>query len=130
MVKKSKKSQSFSTDILVVVVIILFGILFLVMNKINTSQDVDLNQKYAEADTNSKAIFNNFKSNQILDDENKVNMEKILTLDKNKLREELGIKSDFAIVFEKDGKLVKIDPENNVNCIGSSNIIINGVSCK
>jgi len=127
---KSKKTQSFSTDILVVVVIILFGILFIVMNKINTQDKVNINQKYDEASTDSKVIYNNLVAKKILDSENKVDMKKLLVLDQNQLKQELGIKNDFAIVFEKNGKLVKIDPENNINCIGSSNLIINGIACK
>jgi len=129
MVLKSKKVQSFSTDILVVVVIILFGFLFLVMNKINTEQSVDINVRYEQADVDSKAIFDSFKSNEILDSENKVDVKKLMSMDQNQIKEDLGIRNDFAIVFEKDGKLVKIDPENNINCIGSSDIIINEVSC-
>ncbi|MCA9497163.1 MAG: hypothetical protein KC589_09535 [Nanoarchaeota archaeon] len=128
---KLKKGQSYSTDILVVVIIILFGALFLVMNKVNdTQEDINLNVKYEKASIESKMIVDHLKENQIMDSENKVDVDRLLAMDEVQLKEELGLENDFAIVFEKDGKLVKMDPESNVNCIGSSRIIVNGEACQ
>ena len=126
----NKKSQSFSTDIIVVVVIVLFGAIFLVMNQSNNlKNNQNINQVYTQSSKDSKLIVNNLKSNNIIDSENRIYSSKLLQLNEKDLKEQLGIKNDFAIVFEKDGKLVKIDPENNINCIGSSNIIVNGQKC-
>jgi hypothetical protein len=128
---KYKKSQSLSTDILVVVVIVLFGALFLVMNKINDVESgPEFNEKYELASQNAEIIVDDFKSKGIIDSENNVDLNKLILVDEASIREEFGIIGDFCIVFEKDGNLVKIDPENNVNGIGSEDIIVNGVPCK
>ena len=127
---KQNKSQSFSTDIIVVVIIVLFGAIFLIMNQSNNlknEQNVDM--VYNQASKDSKLIVENLKSNKVIDSENKIDTNKLLQLNEADLKEELGISGDFAIVFEKDGKLVRIDPENNINCVGSSNIVVNGQSC-
>ena len=57
-------------------------------------------------------------------------VDKLLALEEGELRNELGIKNKFCIVFEKDGNLVKIDPENNLNGIGSEDLIVNDEPCK
>ncbi len=128
--KLNKKSQSFSTDIVVVIVIVLFGALFLIMNKINTVESgTSIEDLSKEAAVSSKLIVETLKTEDVIDSENKIDVNKLLQLNEDELKEELGIKDDFAIVFEKDGKLVKIDPENDINCIGSNNIIVNGQEC-
>ncbi len=130
MNKYFKKGQSFSTDIVVVIVIVLFGTLFLVMNQINSGDSAtNLNGKYEEASKDSKIIVDELKKQEIISTENEVDIEKLLSLDESQIREDLGITNDFAIAFEKDGKLIKIDPENDINCIGSSSIIVNGQNC-
>ena len=127
----NKKAQSFSTDIVIVVVIILFGALFLVINKINdVENNENFEQVYQKASSNSKVIVENLKSKRVIDEENKVNIELLKSIDEQALKEELGITGDFAIAFEKEGKLVRIDTEENINCIGSSKIIVNGQNCK
>lgn len=128
--KKNKNGQSFSVDILVVIVVLLFGGLFVVMTKIDSAENQNIEVKYEQAAVDSKILVENFKTNGIIDSENNVNVEKLLLMDDQQIKEELGIKNDFAIVFEKDGKLVKIDSDKGVNCVGSSEIIVNGVSCK
>ena len=127
---KNNRSQAFSTDIVIVIVLILFGTLFLVINKINNLEtDNNFEEIYNEATVESNIIVDNFKKIEILDNENKVDANLLLSLNEDELKQELGITNDFAIVFEKDGKLIKIDPENNINCIGSNKIIVNGQSC-
>ncbi len=74
--------------------------------------------------------MNQVISNSIIDSGNNIELKDLQSLDINELKEELNIQGDVAFVFEKDGKLIKIDAENNVNCIGSSKIIVNGVPCK
>jgi len=129
-VKINKVGQSFSADILVVVVILLFGVLFLVMSKIDNAQTKDIEVKYEEATVDSNIVVENLKATSVLDSENNVNIEKLLLVDDEQMKLDLGIKNDFCITFEKDGKLVKIDSEKGVNGIGSSDIIINGIACK
>jgi hypothetical protein len=125
-----KKAQSFSADILVVIVIVLFGALFLVINKISEEQNEDLLEKAREANLESKEILDYFRVSGILDEDNNINIDQLISADLDSIKEELGIKNEFAIVFEKNGKLVKIDPASNLNCKGSSNIIVNGEACR
>lgn len=130
MVSK-KKSQSFSTDILVVVIIVLFGALFIVMNKINdTEEGPAIDQKYEQASLQANQIYDSLKKTEVIDEENKVDVERLLSVNDEDLKKQLGIQGKFCIVFEKDGKLVKIDPDNNVNGIGSDDIVVNGVPCR
>lgn len=129
--KKIKKAQAFSTDILVVVVIVLFGAIFLVMNQINNAQDgSNLKEKYEKASLEAELVVNDLKEKEILKENNEIDVDKLLVLDEAGLREELGISSKFCIVFEKDGKLVKIDPNSNVFGVGSSDIVVNGEPCQ
>lgn len=129
--KKTNKGQTFSADLLIVVIILLFGVLFLVMNKISTTDSqVQFEEKYEEASEKTKIVVSDLKKKKILNQNNEVDVEKLLQLDESQIKQELGITGDFAIVFEKDGKLVKIDPENNINCVGSNKIIVNDEVCQ
>lgn len=125
--KKNKKAQSFSTDIIIVIVIILFGTLFLVINKINDVESSTMEEVQEAAAADSSIIYNSLKSTEIIDENDVINAELLLSLDEEELRNELGIANEFAISFEKDGNLVKIGDKN---CVGSSNIIINGQVCE
>lgn len=128
----NKKGQSFSADILVVVIVLLFGVLFLVVNQVKdeSSNTDNINQLVEKADTESKIIVEELKNNEIIDSENNVNINNLKQVDLQELKEQLSIKGDFCIVLEKDGNLVKIDAENNVNGIGSKSIIVNGNPCQ
>jgi biopolymer transport protein ExbD len=129
-----RKSQAFSTEIIVVVVMLLVITLFVVAQQFNekqiTSNNLEIEKLKEKSNQESKLIVESLKKEKILNNENKVNIEKLSSIDKNKIKEELGITGDFAIVFEKDGKLVKINPESNQTCIGSNKIVVNGVPCK
>jgi low affinity Fe/Cu permease len=129
--KNQKKSQSFSIDILVVVAVLLFGIIFLVANKVNDTdnnhQKIELIEEKAQEQSNM--ITEELKKKEILDAQNNIEVEKLLQLDIQDLKETLNIDNDFCIVFEKDGNLVKIDSENNINGIGTDKIIVNGQNC-
>ena len=128
--KANKLSQSFSTDIVVVIVVVLFGALFLVMNQTNNiNNGSNLNKVYKQSTDDSKLVVENLKENDIITSKKTVNLNRLLQMKESSMKEQLGIKDDFAIVFEKDGKLVKIDPDKNINCIGSPNIIVNGQKC-
>ena len=127
---KIKKSQSFSADILIVTVLVLFGALFIVMNQLNEQREADLAVRAEEAEQQSRVLFDSFKESNIIDFENNLNIELLSSINQEELRNTLGIRNDFAIVFEREGKLIKIDPDNNVTCIGSSKIVVNDVPCR
>lgn len=127
---KNKKAQNFSADILVVVIIVLFGVLFLVINQINKEEKIDLEVISEQSTRDSKLIVDDLEQRGVLQTGGEVDIERLLQLNQNELRNELGIQGEFAIVFERDGKLVKIDPNNDINCIGSNKVIVNGVPCK
>jgi len=129
--RDNKKGQSFSTDILVVIVILLFGVLFLVANQV--SNEENSNDKVAnlvdKANKDSRTLVEELKNSNIIDENSNVNIESLKQVDIEKLKEELNINSDFCIVFENEGKLVKVDSQNNVHGIGSENILVNDVPC-
>ena len=127
---RSYKSQSLSADIVIVVIIILFAGLFLVINQVNEEEGKELDVIYQEAQVQSGAIYDSFKRKSIIGQENEIDANRLLSLDYESLRQELNLKHDFAIVFEKNGTLVKIDAENNINCVGSDKIIVNGQPCR
>ncbi len=129
-IKKNKKGQTLSADILVVIVIILFGALFLVLNQINKENENTVDKISKEATVESKVIYDSLKKDNIIDENSNVNVDKLLALSHDEIKQQLNIKNDFAIVFEKEGNLVKVDSEKNINCIGSDKIIVNGVACK
>lgn len=130
MVIKNNKGQTFSADLLVVMVIFLFGVIYLVVNQINQEEKVDFEGLSDQATREARIIVDELKTREVVSQNNEVDIERLLQLDKVQLQEELGIEGDFAIVFERDGKLVRIDPHSNVNCIGSNKVIVNGVPCR
>lgn len=132
IINRNRKGQGFSMDIMIVVAVLLFGVIFLVASKLGDTEDSgakfdDLQQSASE---HSRIIVDELKANNIIDKQNNVVVESLLQMDVQQLKEELNIKNDFCIVFEKDGKLVRIDPDNNVNGVGSGKIVVNNVPCK
>lgn len=126
--KKNNLSQSMSTDLIVVMALLLFGVLFVVFNQINSQEEKNFNQIEEQNKIISDSIYNSLLSKKIIDD-NKVSLESLKQLSENEIRQELGIDNDFAIAFEKDGKLIYIDSEDNISCIGSGKIKINNQNC-
>ena len=129
MVNKNK-AQAFSADILVVVVIVLFGALFLVMNKIDQEQQEDLQKRAEQAAQESQIIVNELKTMNVIDQNNRINTNDFLSLNEEELKRKLNLQNDFAIVFEKNGNLVQIDSEKGITCVGSSSIKVNGKACE
>lgn len=125
---RNNKAQNMSTDLIVVMALLLFGVLFVVFNQINTQEDRNFSQIQQESKVVSDSIYNSLLSKEIVKD-NKVNLENLKQISEEEIRRELGITSDFAIAFEKDGKLIYIDSEDNTSCIGSNKIKINNQSC-
>lgn len=136
MVKENKnlnkniRGQAFSADILVVIVIVLFGAIFLVMNTINEEKNEDVEQRAQQAATESRLIVEELKTTGVINAQNQINTNELLTINKEDIKAKLGIENDFAIVFEKNGNLVKIDPQRNITCLGDDSIIVNGYSCQ
>jgi hypothetical protein len=129
-VKKNIRGQSFSTDIIIVVVLLLFGGLFLVVTQLDSYDDeTSIEERYQEAAVDSKIVYDYLKSEEIILEDNSVETSRIVQIDVNNIKEELGLKNEFAIVFEKDGNLIKIDPEKNINCVGTDKIKVNDVVC-
>lgn len=125
---KNKKSQSMSTDLIVVIALLLFGVLFVVFNQINTQEERNFSQIEEQNKIISDSIYNSLLSRSVIDD-NKVSLEGLKQISEDEIRQELGINKDFAIAFEKDGKLIYIDSEDNVSCVGSNKIKINNQNC-
>jgi len=127
----SKRGQTFSTDIIIVIIVVLFGALFLVIDQISDVEDgPSLEEKYALAAADANLIVADMKATQIIDEENQIDVDKLILMDEEEIKAELGIKNQFCIVFEKDGKLIKIDPEQEVYGIGSDDIVVNEIPCK
>ncbi len=126
----SKKAQSFSADLLVVVIVILVAVVFLVAAKIKDIQKGSgLEKTYKDITSESVSLFNYLKSSGIVDEKNTLNVEKLLSLNYEDLKEQLSLKDDFIIVVEKDGKLVKLSPDKDIYCFGSSKLKVNGKEC-
>lgn len=125
---KNKKSQSMSTDLIVVIALLLFGVLFVVFNQINTQEERNFSQIEEQNKVVSDSIYNSLLSKKIIN-ENKVSLENLKQLSEDELRQELGVNKDFAIAFEKNGKLIYIDSEDNISCVGSNKIKINNQNC-
>ena len=126
--KKNKKAQSLSTDLIVVMALVLFGVLFVVFNQINTQEQRSFEEIQSQSRLVSDSIYNSLLSRGIIE-QNNVNLELLKQLTEEELREQLDINQDFAIAFERDGNLIFIDPDNDLSCLGSDKIIINDINC-
>lgn len=125
----NKKSQAISVDLVIVMALVLFGALFLVFTKINDQEDENFEEVVKKSEVISDAVFVSLQEEGIIEENNAINVERLSQLDEEELRTELGITQDFAIAFEKDGKLIYIDSVQNLSCLGTDKIIINGNNC-
>lgn len=123
-----KKAQSLSIDVVIVIALLLFGVLFLVFNQINTEEIQNFEETIEQSEIVSDTVFSSLETRGIVEDK-AVNVERLIQLDEQELREELGVLEDFAIAFEKDGKLIYIDSTTNLSCLGTNKIIVNGNNC-
>ena len=124
-----KKSQAVSIDLVIVMALVLFGALFLVFTKINDQKDENFEDIVKRSEQVSDSVFNSLQEEGIIADNNAINVERLVQLDEEELRNQLGVDADFAIAFEKDGKLIYIDSAQNLSCLGSDKIIVNGNNC-
>jgi type II secretory pathway pseudopilin PulG len=128
--KTNQKSQSFSADLIVVVVIILFGALFLVINQLGVSdndQGQTTTRAYEEVSSQAQLIYDDMKTDRVISTKNEIQEERYLSMNHDEIKQELNIEGDFAVAFERDGKLVKV---GGVNCVGSGKFQVNGETCK
>lgn len=126
--KNNKNAQSLSTDLIVVMALVLFGVLFVVFNQINAQEQRSFEEIQSQSRLVSDSIYNSLLSRGIIE-QNNVNLELLKQLTEEELREQLDINQDFAIAFERDGNLIFIDPDNGLSCLGSDKIIINDINC-
>lgn len=126
-----KKAQSLSTDVFVVVILVFIAVIFLLSTHVGDKKHTlsISKERINKASDASKNIVEELKTQDVLTPSDELQFDNIETIDVEKLREKLNIKEDIAIVFERDGKLIKIDPEKNINCIGTSKVMANGVPC-
>ena len=131
MVRKQTKikGQAFSADILVVLVVVLFGVLFLVISTISQEEERDIQESVEASERDASLIVGELRTLGIIDESDSLDMSQLIDLDKDAIKEELDIEGEFAIVLEKDGNLVQIDAEQDINCVGSELITVNGVQC-
>ena len=127
--KNNKKGQAISVDLVIVMALVLFGALFVVFTKINDQEDENFEEVVKKSEVISDAVFTSLQEEGIIEENNAINVERLSQLDEEELRTELGISQDFAIAFEKDGKLIYIDSVQNLSCLGTDKIIINGNNC-
>ena len=127
----NKKSQAFSVDIVIVMLVVLFGVLILVMSQIGEiEKEPTLAERYETVSIEAQQIFDHLKENDIVkDSDDSVDVQELMLINEEEIRNELGISGKFCIVFSKNGDLVKIDSESSVNGVGSGDIKVRGEPC-
>jgi hypothetical protein len=126
----ARTSQSLSTDLIVVMAVVLLSVIFVVFNQINTQEERNFEEVRAESQTASNLIFSYLSNEGVVEENKAINVEKLKQIDPEQIRRDLNIEGDFAIAFERDGELVYIDSQTNFSCIGSNKIIINNENCR
>ncbi len=124
-----KKGQTFSTDIIIVAVIVLMALIFIVVNGLVDNESDESKKIIEESEHVTLLIMEELKNQNVIKHNNEVNVEGLMQVDINEIKESLNMKEEFCIVFEKDGKLIKIDADNEIHGIGSGKIVVNGKPC-
>ncbi|MEK6983369.1 MAG: hypothetical protein AABX33_02250 [Nanoarchaeota archaeon] len=129
MIKISSKSQSWSMDVTLGVILFIaaFFIFYAMLNSNSNTKSSDL-QEYASAVEKEFASDESFL--RVVDNK-EVNTSRVVGL-KNltyeELRRRLRIESDFCIYFEdENGQIVLIN--DSFTAIGTENIMIGGAPC-
>jgi hypothetical protein len=119
-----KKGQIFSMEILLVVILLMTTVILIVISQIDTvQQSGDLDARLEANDKEADNIYRYIEENDLLEyDQNNPSLLKLTTIDVNTLKAEAGVRNDFVIYLEKDGKLVKIDPQNNIDLVGNADL--------
>jgi len=128
-VNKIKKSQSWSLDITIAVVVFMaaFLVVYGVLSANKSTKVSDLQddasivvKQVASGDSDIKVLSNN--------EINESKLGRLKNIDYDKLKSELRVQGEFCIYFEDDkGNLVLIN--NSYRGIGSSQILIGGTPC-
>ena len=129
MVLKNKTAQTLSTDLIIVVAFVLLASLFVVFNQINIQQERNFEDIRQESKTVSDSVYNALLTSNIIGRNNDIDLVQLRQINEDEIRQQLNINRDFAIAFEKDGRLIYIDPEEGISCIGSNKIVINDRNC-
>lgn len=126
---KIKKSQSFSTDFIVAIVIFI-GIILLFYSLLNSGKGTKAAELQEEASLVARHTEEETSPLSIVDD-GAVNEDKLAVLvgrNYEELKRGVGIKNDFCIFFENEnGDIVPI--KQGVNGIGSPDIKVGGIKC-
>ena len=129
MIKIKRKSQSWSLDITIAVVVFMaaFLVVYGILSANKSSKASDLRN---DASTVIKQVASSDSDIKVLSD-NEINESKLgrlKNINYDKLKNELRIQGDFCIYFEDDkGNLVLIN--NSYKGIGSPDIYIGGTPC-
>ena len=121
-----KKSQNFSLDIIIVVIIILFVGLTLIINQAEETETQVLDKRLEEQEKIYRMVIKNLEDRDILNSENEINKKLIKNLDEQAIKS-FGVSHEICISFEIDEKLIEVG--DNKLGIGSSDITINGTNC-
>ena len=127
--KKNKAAQILSTDLIIVIAFVLLASLFLVFNQINMQQERNFEDIRQESKTVSDSVYNVLLTSNIIGANNDIDLVQLRQINEEEIREQLNINRDFAIAFEKDGRLIYIDADEGISCIGSNKILINERNC-
>ena len=125
-----KKAQSFSLEVMILVVFVMFvGIFFVVFLLDDLGGEDDHEEIIDEMENEEVLIYNELERREIIDQRGEVNLDRLAALDANELRQELGIRSHFAITLEHEDGLVLIDSQEGVDCIGTGEMGVSGNVC-
>lgn len=117
-------------DVMIVIVILMVTVIFLVIQQTEVTKENNVDEIEEQASKDQQKIVDELKRRDVISAEREVDMGKLTSIDHQQLKRELGIKGDFAIAFEKDNNLVKINPEENITCVGTGKISVNGQDCQ
>lgn len=113
-----KKGQTFSIEILIVIAVLLFGVIFLVVNEINSSRE-DIDVIMQRNDEDADRVFNYLEQNNYIDfDEGNDNIIQLKSLDTQAVRQEVGVVDNYVVYVTKGDQLIYIDPKENVTAVG------------
>ena len=124
----ARKSQNFSVDVVVVVVILLFVGVFFVANTTQVEDEDLLSDRISQQERVADDVVSNLVDMDILSVEDELDREKFKQLDGEKIKESFGVFQDICISFEEGGRVVNVTGEESFGK-GSSSIIINGKRC-
>ena len=125
-----RKSQILSTDVIIVIIVVLIGLVTFLIYEIDSTKEKELKVTFdEELETSSQKIWEDLLSKGIIVDQN-VDVSKMNEINIDQIKQDLSITDDFIIYFEKDEKLVDINPNPGSTCYGDFIAEVNGVYCE